>query len=92
MSTSEDWFDVQHDADLHLNVLNCKVVTPNITHWYKDHCTENSKVPLPLNVVVIEGNKFADLATFDWSSLQDEDKAAKKDFKATETIVDPKLT
>lgn len=38
-----------------------RVVTPHVSHWYADHSTENPKVPLPSDVTVVHGNKFAHL-------------------------------
>mmetsp|Transcript_41448 Transcript_41448/g.125510 ORF Transcript_41448/g.125510 Transcript_41448/m.125510 type:complete len:472 (-) Transcript_41448:336-1751(-) len=35
-----------------------RLVTPNISHWFADHCTPNPKVPLPGHVVIVRGNKF----------------------------------
>lgn len=35
-----------------------RVVTSRVSHWFKQHSTENPKVPLPDRVVVVEENKF----------------------------------
>jgi hypothetical protein len=35
-----------------------RVVTSKISHWFADHCTPNSLVPLPDHVIVVHGSKF----------------------------------
>ncbi|CAB9531470.1 expressed unknown protein (Partial), partial [Seminavis robusta] len=36
-----------------------RVVTSEISHWHADHSTPNPLVPLPRDVTVVAGNKFA---------------------------------
>mmetsp|Transcript_14552 Transcript_14552/g.22760 ORF Transcript_14552/g.22760 Transcript_14552/m.22760 type:complete len:395 (-) Transcript_14552:497-1681(-) len=35
-----------------------RVVTSNVSHWFADHSTPNPKVPVPDEVIVVDGNKF----------------------------------
>mmetsp|Transcript_25425 Transcript_25425/g.31328 ORF Transcript_25425/g.31328 Transcript_25425/m.31328 type:complete len:382 (+) Transcript_25425:119-1264(+) len=35
-----------------------RVVTSQISHWFAEHSSPNSKVPLPDNVIVVHENKF----------------------------------
>ncbi len=36
-----------------------RVVSPTVTAWYADHSTHNTKTPLPGDVTVVKGDKFA---------------------------------
>jgi hypothetical protein len=35
-----------------------RVVTSSVSHWFAAHSTNNPKVPLPPNIVVVQSNKF----------------------------------